>query len=70
MSLKDGGERRGLLSLGFEFVMDMDRRRGCGNVGIAERFPRALESDGKPVFGFSRFPRPVISTAPRFHAGL
>ena len=60
----------GLLSSGFEFVMDIGRRRGCGNVGIAERFPRAVEREGKPVFGFPRFPRPVISTAPWFHAGL
>lgn len=55
---------------GFAFVMNIDRRRGCGNVGIAKRFPRAVEREGKPVFGFPRFPRPVISTASRVHAVL
>jgi hypothetical protein len=37
-------------------------RRGCGNVGIAQRFPRAVERAGKPAFGFPGFPRAVIST--------
>ena len=27
-----------------------------------QRFPRAVEREGKPVFGFPRFPLPVIST--------
>src|SRR5580704_18734002 len=38
------------------------RRRG-GNVEIAQRFPRAGGNEGKPGFGFPRFPRPGISTA-------
>src|SRR5437899_7350400 len=34
-------------------------RRGGGNVGIAQRFPRAGENEGKPGFGFPSFsPRP------------
>jgi hypothetical protein len=31
-------------------------------VGIAERFPRAVGNEGKPGFGFPRFPPPGIST--------
>ena len=47
----------------FEFWEGENRRRGCGIVGIAERFPRAVGNEGKPGFGFPRFPSPVISTA-------
>jgi hypothetical protein len=36
-----------------------------GNVGIAERFPRAVESGGKPDFGF-----PPLSMARHFHGAL
>ena len=31
--------------------------RGRGNVEIAQRFPRAVGNEGKPGFGFPRFPR-------------
>jgi hypothetical protein len=30
--------------------------RGGGNVEIAWRFPRAVGNEGKPAFGFPRFP--------------
>ncbi len=32
-------------------------------MGIGQRFPRAGGNEGKPDFGFPRFPRPGISTA-------
>src|SRR5271163_4959146 len=45
-------------------------RRGGGNVGIAQRFPRAVGKDGKPGFGFPRFPRARhFHGPPRFHLG-
>src|SRR5450755_2501327 len=43
--------------------------RGAGAVGMWEsqqRFPRAVGNEGKPGFGFPRFPPPVISIALRF----
>jgi hypothetical protein len=47
---------------------DLDLKKGnsgrrCGNVGIAERFPRAGGNEGKPGFGF-----PSFSTARHFHS--
>jgi hypothetical protein len=52
---------------GFEFVMDIDRRRGCGNVGIAWRFPRAVEREGNLFLVFlsflgPSFPQPLVVT--------
>jgi hypothetical protein len=45
------------------FPIDYKRdRRACGNVGIAERFPRAVERVEILVVGFPGFPPPVIST--------
>ena len=35
-----------------------NRRRGCGNVGIAERFPRALGNEGNLLLVFLVFHRP------------
>src|ERR1700738_4493833 len=87
MSLTAGAKRAppGLLSeFGFEtkttsgkvgnllLVFHFSTPGGAGgNVGIAKRFPRAVERDGKPAFGFPRFPQPVISTGlPEFHYAL
>jgi hypothetical protein len=57
MSLKAGSEairRKGLLFL--SLVLRHKHRWGGGNVEIAQRFPRAVGNEGKPGFGFPRFP--------------
>src|SRR4030088_2244829 len=51
---EDNKWESGNLLLVFHFST---RSRGCGNVGIAQRFPRAVGNEGKPGFGFPRFPR-------------
>ena len=51
-----------------------NRRRGCGNVGIAQRFPRALGNEGNLllvflVFHRASFPQPApCFSARRFRA--
>ena len=47
-----GGGKVGRPVLAFHFPT---ARRGCGNVGIAQRFPKAVGAEGKPVFGFPFF---------------
>src|ERR1700676_2251049 len=72
MSLKAGAKRsarQGLLSWVLVLrVWNITSRRGGGNVGIAQRFPRAVGNEGKPGFGFPRFPDARhFHGPPRFH---
>ena len=46
------------------------RRRGGGNVGIAQRFPRAVDNEGNLPLVFLVVQQTGISTALRFHALL